>query len=367
MLDAPQETAILLTNGLFETVFAKTTHGLVRGPSRYRILGVIDADHSGRDAGELLDGQHRDIPIFATVGDFLTVTETRPDVCVVGVATIGGVLPPAVYTALVQAAENGMSLVNGLHRLLGDDPKLRDLTEANGGQIIDIRKPRPTSELRFWSGEVLAQPALRIPVIGTDCAIGKRTTTALLRGACRDAGIKAEMVYTGQTGWLQGFDHGFIFDSTPNDFVSGELERAILECQRATDPEVILIEGQAALRNPSGPCGSELLISGGASGVILQHAPGRRYFEDYDELGLEIPPIAEEIELIRLLGSEVWAVTLNDHEMETSSFESTRTALEDELGIPVLHPLKGGMPGLVNIVREQLAKRKTTEPAETAR
>lgn len=361
MPDAHQKTAIVLTNGLFDTVFAKTTHGLVRGPSRYRILGVIDAEHAGKDAGHLLDGQHRDIPIFADVSSLLAASETRPDVCVVGVATIGGVLPPAIYDALVEAANHGMSLVNGLHRLLNDDPELRRITEAHGSQIIDIRKPKPTCELTFWSGEVLAQPALRIPVIGTDCAIGKRTTTAQLRKACHESGIKAEMVFTGQTGWLQGFDHGFIFDATPNDFVSGELERAILECQRATDPDVILIEGQAALRNPSGPCGSELLISGAASGVILQHAPGRKYFEDYDELGLEIPPIAEEIELIRLLGSEVWAVTLNDHEMEDSSLEATRADLEAELGIPVLHPLKGGMPQLVDIVREQLGKRRGAE------
>ena len=90
------------------------------------------------------------------------------------------------------------------------------------------------------------------------------------------------MVYTGQTGWLQGYPHGFIFDATPNDFVCGELEGAILECARELEPEVIFIEGQAALRNPAGPCGSEMIISAGASGVILQHAPARKYVEDYE-------------------------------------------------------------------------------------
>ena len=37
------------------------------------------------------------------------------------------------------------------------------------------------------------------------------------------------MIYTGQTGWLQGGRFGFILDATPNDFVSGELEHAIVE------------------------------------------------------------------------------------------------------------------------------------------
>ena len=58
------------------------------------------------------------------------------------------------------------------------------------------------------------------------------------------------MIYTGQTGWLQGGKYGFIFDSTLNDFVSGELEHAILTCYEETNPDVILIEGQSALRNP---------------------------------------------------------------------------------------------------------------------
>ena len=360
------ETAVVLTHGLFRTAFAKTTHGLIRGPSRYRIAGVVDPEHAGLDAGELLDGCHRGIPVFASVGDMLTAAEHKPEVCVVGVATIGGVLPPAVRAGLEEAAAAGLSLVNGLHKLLSDDPELRRITEQHGSRIIDIRKPRPTSQLRFWTGEVLKAPALRVPVLGTDCALGKRTTASRLCQACREAGISAEMVYTGQTGWLQGYRHGFIFDSTPNDFVSGELERAILECQRDGDPEIIFIEGQAALRNPSGPCGSELIISGAASGVILQHAPGRVHFEDYDDVGCVIPPLDEEIQLIRLLGAEVWAVTLNDQELAADRLEPTRARLEEELAIPVVHPLKGGMPRLVEIVRAHLARQAPVRDVEKA-
>ncbi|MCP3963320.1 MAG: DUF1611 domain-containing protein [bacterium] len=355
------DTALVLANGMFRSVFAKTTHGLVRGPSRYPLAGIIDAEHAGEDAGELLDGRRRDIPIHASVGEALASADPRPTVCIVGVATIGGVLPPAVHAGLVEAAEAGMSLVNGLHRLLSDDPELAGIVDRNGSRIIDIRKPRPTSELRFWSGEVLRLATPRVAVLGTDCALGKRTTTSLLRGACREAGIRAEMVYTGQTGWLQGYPHGFIFDATPNDFVCGELEGAILGCQRDTDPDLILIEGQAALRNPSGPCGSEHIISGATAGVILQHAPGRKYFEDYGELGCEIPPVSEEIELIRLLGSQVWAVTLHDEGLREDDIEPTRARMAEELGLPVVHPLRGGMPRLVEVVRGHLQQARHDE------
>ena len=42
------------------------------------------------------------------------------------------------------------------------------------------------------------------------------------------------MIYTGQTGKLQGGHYGFILDSTLNDFVSGELESAVMLCEEKT-------------------------------------------------------------------------------------------------------------------------------------
>ncbi len=351
-----RKTAIILTKGMIGSAFAKTTHGMVRGPCRYRVVGVIDPEHAGRDAGEFVDGRVLGIPIFESVGAAIAALDAPPDYCVLGVATPGGVMPADLRASLIEAANAGISLVNGLHQLLSDDAELVRISRKNGAQIIDIRKPKSTKELQFWSGEVLSIPTPRVAVLGTDWALGKRTTASLLRGACREAGIKAEMIFTGQTGWLQGFKYGFILDATLNDFVTGEIERWILECYREEEPDIILIEGQAALRHPAGPCGAEMIISGGAAGVILQHGPGRKFVEDYEDVEYPVPRVDEEIELIRLLGSEVWAVTLNDHGMEPGTLEPTRARLEKELGLPVLHPLKGGMPRLVEIVRGRLGR-----------
>ena len=101
-----------------------------------------------------------------------------------------------------------------------------------------------------------------------DCAMGKRTAARMLTQACKKHDINAQMIYTGQTGWLQGGQYGFVFDSTLNDFISGELEHAIITCNKETSPDLILLEGQSALRNPSGPCGSELLVSGNEHAFI---------------------------------------------------------------------------------------------------
>jgi len=335
------ETALLLAPDHFRTPFAKTSHGLVRGPSRYRIVGVVDGSSTQlRDAGLALDGQPRDIPFFASVEDALSGLEAPPDHCVVGIATVGGVLPEIVRTELLAAAAHGIHLVNGLHQLLADDAEVATLAEARGGGLLDLRRPPPVGELRFWTGDILALETPRVAVLGTDCALGKRTTCSLLSDALRTLGARSEMVYTGQTGWLQGHPYGFILDATPNDFVSGELEAAILACQRETEPDVILIEGQAALRHPAGPCGSELLLSGGARHVVLQHSPAREYFEDHESLGCRIPAIAEEIEIIRLLGSEVIAVAINEEGLDEASVEAARLAVEAQAGVPALLPLK---------------------------
>ena len=348
------KTAAILANGLLRTPFAKTTHGLVRGPSRYRIVGVVDPESAGLDAGELLDGLPRQIPIFASLSDLIDAVGRAPDICIVGVATVGGVLPAEIRSTLVQAAEHGMTLVNGLHQLLSEDPEIAGLARRSGSEIIDIRQPKSIADLRFWTGEVLTIDTPRIAVLGTDCAVGKRTTAALLMQGLRRRNRRAEMIFTGQTGWLQGIRHGFIFDATPNDFVCGELEAAILDCQREEAPEVILLEGQSGLRNPAGPCGAELILAGAVAGVVLQHAPGRRFYEDLEALRCEIPPVQEEIEMIRLMGTEVWALTLNDENLDRDRGRDLQQQLAEELGIPVVFPLWDGVERILDTIEANL-------------
>lgn len=352
-------TAIVLANDRYRSGWAKTAHGLVRGPSRYRVLSVVDASCSGEDAGTLLDGRRRGIPIVASVEEALALADEPPTACVVGVATEGGTLPGELRADLLRAADAGLDLVSGLHHFLADDPGLVDAAKQSGGQILDIRRPRPASESRFWSGEILELATPRIAILGTDCAVGKRTTAVLLRAALRRRGLRAELVTTGQTGWLQGFRHGLLFDATPNDFVSGELEGAILACARGEDPDVILVEGQASLRHPAGPAGSELIISAAARGVILQHDPTRRFFEDYERLGCRLPSVASEITLIEALGAPVWALTLNQGGCDRAKLRVERDQLARELVLPVFLPLDDGPGGDLEALAEWVEGRIT--------
>jgi len=281
--------------------------------------------------------------VFATLGDALAALPAKPDFAVVGVATSGGVLPPSMREEVRRAIEAGISIVNGLHELVSDDPSFAAAAREHGVSITDVRRPKKTADLHFWTGDVLRVAAPRIAVLGTDCAVGKRTTARLLTEACRAAGLRAEMVFTGQTGWLQGGRWGFILDATPNDFVSGELEHAIIECDRDARPDVIFLEGQSALRNPSGPCGAELLLSAGARAAILQHSPARAEFEGLEGLGFPIPPVEDEIDLIRRYGAETLGVALNTQGLgDSDARRRIREDLEARLGIPVVSPLDAG-------------------------
>ena len=349
--------AVVLANGHFADSFAKTAHGLVRGSRRFEVVGVVDPTCAGADAGELLDGRRRSIPISASLPDAVTRAAKPPRVCVIGVATEGGVLPEALREELLHAADLGLQIVNGLHQLLADDAELVARCRASGAEIVDIRRPRRFSELAFWSGKIRELAIPRIALLGTDCALGKRTTAGLLLEALRARGVSADLVFTGQTGWLQGYEHGFIFDATPNDFVSGELERAVLECAAAVRPDVILLEGQSALRNPSGPCGAELLLSAGARHVVLMHAPGREVFDGSEELpggGWPMPPLPDELELIRLYGAETLAIALNVEGLDAQAIARHRAAIERETGLPTCLPLGEPLDALVDRIGDRV-------------
>lgn len=343
------EIAILLTDGLLTTTDAKTAHGLIRGTDRYTIAGVVDAPTAGQDAGTVLDGQPRGIPVFASI-DAALAQLNQVSCAIVAVATSGGVLPSNMLTDIKLCLKKGLSVVNGLHEFLNDKPDLGTLAKQHGGQLIDVRRPKPRNELHFWTGEINDITAPIIAIMGTDCALGKRTTARLIREACGRHALNAQMIYTGQTGWLQGVEHGFIFDSTLNDFVSGELEHALVSCWRETGADVLLIEGQASLRNPSGPCGSEFLVSGNARHVVLVHAPKRMYYDHIEAWG-RIPSVESEIALIKCYGSTVIALALNTEgctREEAFAYQKQYAAL---LGIPVLLPLEEGVAPIIPVIQ----------------
>lgn len=340
MLAGPSGSAVALSFGRLLDASAKTAHGLLRGGERFNVLAIVDSTHAGRTSTQVLGPTVRDVPILASSAAAIEAFGDQIDHAIVGVAFPGGKLPDEFREDVALFLRRGIHVVSGLHQPLGDEPELSEAARAGGAEIFDIRRPRRWSDLHFWSGSVMSVQTPIVAVLGTDCALGKRTTARIIMEGCRERGLRAEMIYTGQTGWLQGFRYGFILDSTLNDFVSGELEHAILECQAAESPDIILLEGQSSLRNPTGPCGAEFLLSGHARHVVLQAAPGRAFYKGTESLGCALPAIADEIELIERYGATVIAVTLNNENLDREQYAERRAALQAELAMPVLNPFE---------------------------
>jgi uncharacterized NAD-dependent epimerase/dehydratase family protein len=338
--------AIVLTNGLLTSSDAKTAHGLIRGTERFTIVGIVDAEATaGQDAGTLLDGKRRDIPVFANFENAIAQLK-EVQFLVIGVATVGGKLPSNMLEVVVKAIHAGISIVNGLHEYLNEKPEIVALAKSKGVALIDVRKPKNREDLHFWTGDIFKVTAPIVAVIGMDCAMGKRTTARMLSQSCKANGLNGQMIYTGQTGWLQGGKYGFVFDSTLNDFVSGELENAIVSCWKETNADILFLEGQSSLRNPSGPCGIELLISGNAKQVVLIFAPKRKYFDNDEHWG-EIPSVESEIEIIEKLGSKVIAVAVNTEDCSIEEAFAYQAAYAQKLNIPVLLPIQEGVDQLI--------------------
>ncbi|NNE71021.1 MAG: DUF1611 domain-containing protein, partial [Rhodothermales bacterium] len=169
-LPVPPEpaAALVFTHELLDQDFAKTCHGLLRGSARFRPVAVLDQKFAGRDAGEVMDGRACNVPVLPSLSAFLDAGLDPPDFFVVGVAFSGGRLPERCRGEIVAALERGMTVVCGLHQLLGDDPELRQAAERGGGRLLDVRRPRPTEALRFWTGDVLSIRARVLGVLGTD-------------------------------------------------------------------------------------------------------------------------------------------------------------------------------------------------------
>jgi uncharacterized NAD-dependent epimerase/dehydratase family protein len=351
---AVAQPAVIMAEGAFRSPQAKVAHGLVRASSRFDIRAVVDSTCSGSDAGVLLDGRACGIGVVADLAAARMLAGDIRPAAILGVAPHGGRLTPALHAELVQALHHGFDIVCGLHDFLCDDPVIAPLASTLGAALTDVRKPPTDRPLRYWSGEVADLRAVRIAVLGTDCMVGKRTTTLLLVQALRETGSSAEMIYTGQTGWMQGSRYGIVLDSLPSDFIAGELEGAMLACAAEADPDVMVLEGQSALRNPAGSgAGSRgILIAGDAHAIVLQHSPTRTYFDGLEERGYRIPDILDEIELLERFGKPVCAVTINTQGMAPHRIDAECDLLENRLGRPVIAPLEQGVGRVVDAVRE---------------
>jgi len=297
---AENTPAIVLAEGEFGATGGKTANGVVLYSELFDARVIVDSTTAGKTADEVLERPEAPtVPVVASMDEAI---QEAPDAeaLIIGVAPAGGALPEAWVSGIKKAIQAGCDVVSGLHTFLGEQEEWQELAEKIGIRIFDVRKPPSREELRVGDGRTSDVDVPIVLTMGTDCAIGKRTTTyELYRAAC-DAGLDAGWVATGQTGIMIGAYAGVAIDRVPADFCAGIVEHLV--CSVAENHEYVFVEGQAALTHRA-YSGVTLSILHGTwpDSVVLVDDPSREQRTHFEQFSVE--DAITEYELIGMLSS----------------------------------------------------------------
>ncbi|WP_411963705.1 DUF1611 domain-containing protein [Haloferax sp. YSMS24] len=339
--EGPVET-IVFAEGAFGETSGKTANGVVAHGTLFDVRAVVDSTKAGRCATDVLGTDLSSNPtVVASVEEALT---EAPDagVLILGVAPVGGTLPRDWIPEIETAIDAGCDVVSGLHEFLSDNPEWRMRAADAGVSLVDVRKP-PEDKLRVADGRVDECGADVVLTMGTDCAVGKRTTTFELYNAARELGLDAGWVATGQTGVMIGADAGVVIDRVPADFLAGVVEDLV--CSVAEDYELVFVEGQASLSHRAYSAVTLGLLHGSNPDVVvIADEPGRNTRDDFDRF--EVESLPEEISLIEHISPTTVAAV---------STWGDAIGVESEVGLPAGNVFEdGGTDAILGAVLEAL-------------
>jgi uncharacterized NAD-dependent epimerase/dehydratase family protein len=256
---------------------------------------------------------------------------------VIGVAPVGGQIPPDWEPALHAAIAAGLDVVSGMHRPLEAVPGLEEAARKRGVALVNVRLPRqsfPVATGRRRSGK-------RLLTVGTDCALGKKYTALALTEAMRARGIATDFRATGQTGILIA-GGGIALDATTADFTAGAAE---LLSPDAPNDHWDVIEGQGSLFHPAYAGVTLALVHGSQPDVlILCHDPKRRQLHALPEFAT--PDLrtaaARYIEAARLTNPDtsLGGVSLNTSTLDAVERERVLAEATQTLSVPCFDPLQ---------------------------
>ncbi len=259
---------------------------------------------------------------------------------VIGIASVGGSLPPAWLPDLIAAIEAGLDLVSGMHTRLTSFPELVEAASAHEVALHDVRH----SDRQYPAATGRKRSGRRVATVGTDCALGKKYTALALTRALVARGAKATFRATGQTGIMIA-GSGIAIDAVVADFIAGAAE--VLSPDNDADHWDV-IEGQGALFHPAYAGVTLGLLHGSQpDAFVLCHDPSRTAIELFPHAS--IPPLADAIAqyvtAARVTNPAVRCagVSINSSSLTDDAWGAYAAAVEAELGVPVCDPMRGGV------------------------
>lgn len=325
---------LLYLGDVANDLYAKTAFGL-----RDWLPGACVGQF--RRAGCVVDAQLPDMtPAEAVLAGAKTL--------VIGVASVGGGLPAAWIDDLAVAMRAGLHVASGMHQRLVDAPVLRELSQALGLHLHDVRhngRTYPVATGKKRSGH-------RLLTVGTDCALGKKYTALALAREMQAQGLDADFRATGQTGILIS-GSGIPLDAVVVDFAAGAAE-CLSPANAPNHWDVI--EGQGSLFHP-GYAGVTLALVHGSQpdALVLCHDPMRHEIGGYP--GFRIPSL--EAAMASYLGAaqltnpqaRLLGVALNTSKLSATASLEVLAQTEQQLGLPCVDPIRTGVARLVTALK----------------
>ena len=214
--------------------------------------------------------------------------------------------------------------------------------------------------MHLFSGRILNIQTPIVAILGTDSAVGKRTTSVILEAALVAKGLNVAFVATGQTGLIQRAKYGVAIDAIPSQFMTGEIENEVMKAVENDNPDIIIVEGQGALSHPAYISSCGIIRGSRPDAVIVQHPPKRENLGDFNFM--KMPTIQSEIELIEDFSkSKVIAVTINHENMTEQEIEDVISEYENDLELPTTDVLKHGCEKLIASIFDAFPLLKSKE------
>jgi uncharacterized NAD-dependent epimerase/dehydratase family protein len=327
MLTSTDRIAILLHEGT-QSSKGKTGISLLRY-SDMEIVAVIDQTCAGQSLSALT-GIQREVPIVASTSEALA---HRPTVLAIGIAPSGGALPAAWLEEVKHGIVAGLSIVNGLHTPMANDPELQALLQPQQW-IWDVRQE--PAGLTVGSGQARSLPCLRVLTVGTDMSVGKMSTSLELHKASLRR-WRSRFIATGQTGLMLGHD-GIPLDAVRIDFAAGAVEQMVM--RYGFDYDVLHIEGQGSFVNPASTATLPLMRGSQPTHLILVHRAYQTHIQNFNHVAIpSLPKVIQLYEAVATAGGafapvKVVGIALNTFDLSESEAEMAIEQAQLETGLP---------------------------------
>jgi len=344
----------ILAEGAFERHTGKTATGVIRY-GKDTVVAVIDSTRAGQDVSQALgDSLGKGIPVVRDIHEAL---KYQPDTVLIGIAPMGGALPPEWRWQLLVAIEAGLDIISGLHFFISEDEELRAAAEKYGVTIWDVRRPPAQNRVaQFLPHRPGSHTVL---MVGSDCATGKMSAALEMNSEAYRRGLNSAFLATGQTGIMIS-GNGLPVDRIISDFVAGMVEEMVLDFTNKYD--WVFVEGQGALNHPGySPVTLGLIHGSMPDAMIFSHIVGATTIEGYDHCPL--PSLARMIQFNEDTVSWVrperpckvaGLALITNHLSERDALDALKKA-GDETGLPATDVLRFGAGPLMDALIKQFA------------